>query len=92
MDAHVQRRELAHLSRVATLGELSGAMAHELSQPMSAVLINAHAARRLLAQEPVAAVIAGATRPEQIRANAEAGTAWRPTTEDLAELDKICPA
>jgi PAS domain S-box-containing protein len=53
MDAHVQRRELAHLSRVATLGELSGAMAHELSQPMSAVLINAHAARRLLAQEPV---------------------------------------
>ena len=46
----------------------------------------------LLAQEPVAAVIAGATRPEQIRANAEAGTAWRPTTEDLAELDKICPA
>jgi PAS domain S-box-containing protein len=53
MDAHVQRRELAHLSRVATLGELSGALAHELSQPMSAVLLNAHAARRLLAQEPV---------------------------------------
>jgi PAS domain S-box-containing protein len=53
MDAHLQRRELAHLSRVATLGELSGAIAHELSQPMSAVLINAHAARRLLSQEPL---------------------------------------
>lgn len=53
MDAHVQRRELAHLSRVATLGELSGAIAHELSQPMSAVLINAYAARRLLLQEPL---------------------------------------
>jgi len=51
-DAHVQRRELAHLSRVATLGELSGAMAHELSQPMSAILINAYAAMRLLSQEP----------------------------------------
>jgi PAS domain S-box-containing protein len=53
MDAHVQRRELAHLSRVAMMGELSGALAHELSQPMSAVLINAYAARRLLLQEPV---------------------------------------
>ena len=53
MDAHIQRRDLAHLSRVATLGELSGAIAHELSQPMSAVLINAHAARRLLMQEPL---------------------------------------
>jgi len=53
MDAHIQRRELAHLSRVATLGELSGAIAHELSQPISAVLINAYAAKRLLAEEPL---------------------------------------
>ena len=53
MDAATQRRELAHLSRVATLGELSGALAHELSQPMSAILINAQAARRLLSLHPV---------------------------------------
>jgi PAS domain S-box-containing protein len=53
MDAAIQRRELAHLSRVTTLGELSGALAHELSQPMSAILINAQAARRLLARDPV---------------------------------------
>ncbi len=46
----------------------------------------------LLAQEPVAAVIAGATTPEQVRANAEAGTAWTPTAHDLAEIDTICPA
>jgi aryl-alcohol dehydrogenase-like predicted oxidoreductase len=46
----------------------------------------------LLAQEPVAAVIAGATTPEQIRANAEAGTAWAPTAEDLVEIDRIFPA
>jgi len=45
----------------------------------------------LLAQEPVTAVIAGATTPEQIRANADAGTAYTPTAEDLDELDKICP-
>ena len=53
MDAVIQRRELAHLSRVTTLGEMSGALAHELSQPMSAILINAQAARRLLARDPV---------------------------------------
>ena len=53
IDGAIQRRELAHLSRVATLGELSGAIAHELSQPLSAVLSNAQAARRLLAQDPV---------------------------------------
>ena len=45
----------------------------------------------LLDQEPVTAVIAGATTPEQIRANAEAATAWRPTTEDLAVIDTIFP-
>jgi aryl-alcohol dehydrogenase-like predicted oxidoreductase len=38
------------------------------------------------AQKGVASVIAGATRPEQVRANVEAG-AWRPTDEDLAALD-----
>ncbi len=42
------------------------------------------------AQKAVASVIAGATRPEQVRANVEAGS-WRPTPEDLAELDKLVP-
>ncbi|WP_395728225.1 aldo/keto reductase [Nakamurella sp.] len=45
----------------------------------------------LLAQEPVTAVIAGATTPEQIRANAEAGTVWTPGAADLDEIDTIFP-
>ena len=40
-----QRQLLTHLSRVAVLGELSGALAHELSQPLTAILSNAQAAR-----------------------------------------------
>ena len=44
----------------------------------------------LAAQPAVASVIAGATTPEQVRANASAG-AWEPTTEDLEELDRIMP-
>jgi PAS domain S-box-containing protein len=45
-----QRRQLAHLGRVAVLGELSGALAHELNQPLTAILANARAAQRLLAR------------------------------------------
>jgi aryl-alcohol dehydrogenase-like predicted oxidoreductase len=39
----------------------------------------------LLAVEPVVSVIAGATKPEQVRANAAAGE-WEPTAADLTEL------
>jgi signal transduction histidine kinase len=45
------RQELMHLTRVATLGELSGAMAHELNQPLTAILSNADAARLFLSQQ-----------------------------------------
>jgi C4-dicarboxylate-specific signal transduction histidine kinase len=45
-----QRNQLAHLSRVNTLGELSGSLAHEISQPLTAILGNAHAAQLLLGQ------------------------------------------
>ena len=47
-----QRQELAHVTRVATLGELSAALAHELNQPLTAILSNAQAAQRFLAQTP----------------------------------------
>lgn len=51
-EAARQRNELAHLSRIAMLGELSGALAHELNQPLAAILSNAQAAQRLLARDP----------------------------------------
>jgi two-component system sensor kinase FixL len=44
-EAAQQRNELAHLSRVTMLGELSGSMAHELNQPLTAILTNAEAAQ-----------------------------------------------
>ncbi len=52
-EAGAQRLELAHLSRVAVLGELTGALAHELSQPLTAVLANAQAAQRFLNRAPL---------------------------------------
>jgi two-component system, LuxR family, sensor kinase FixL len=45
-----QRIELAHLARAATLSELSGALAHELNQPLTSILSNAEAGLCLLAR------------------------------------------
>jgi PAS domain S-box-containing protein len=47
----LQRQELAHLMRVAVLGELSGSIAHEINQPLTAILSNAQAALHLLGQK-----------------------------------------
>jgi len=44
-----QRNELAHLSRVSTMGVLTASLAHELNQPLSAILSNAQAGSRFLA-------------------------------------------
>jgi aryl-alcohol dehydrogenase-like predicted oxidoreductase len=44
----------------------------------------------LLARPEVASVIAGATKPEQVKANAVAG-AWQPGPDALAELERITP-
>jgi aryl-alcohol dehydrogenase-like predicted oxidoreductase len=44
----------------------------------------------LAARPAVSSVIAGAMTPEQVRANAQAGT-WAPSAEDMAELDRIAP-
>lgn len=46
------RDELAHVGRVATMGELAASIAHELNQPLSAIVANAQAAHRLLGAIP----------------------------------------
>lgn len=48
-----QRNELAHLGRAAMAGALSGAVAHELNQPLSAMMSNARAALQFLARGDV---------------------------------------
>ena len=48
--AETQRTEFARLMRVATLGELSGGIAHELNQPLASILANAQAAQAMLGQ------------------------------------------
>jgi aryl-alcohol dehydrogenase-like predicted oxidoreductase len=80
---------------------LAGAEAGSDAQFDTVEALEAFAARRgiglvdvaiagLAAQPAVASVIAGATKPEQVRANVVAAR-WQPSAEDLAELDRIAP-
>ncbi len=50
LDAELQRlrEEMAHFGRVATVGEMSAAIAHELNQPLTGIMMNCQAAQRLL--------------------------------------------
>ncbi len=52
LEALQQRAELAHIARVSTMGELAASLAHELNQPLTAILSNAQAAQRFLAVKP----------------------------------------
>lgn len=46
-----KQRELAHVARVVTLGEMAAALAHELNQPLAAIVSNAQASQRMLADD-----------------------------------------
>jgi two-component system sensor kinase FixL len=48
-EAQELRQELAHIARVATMGELTAAIVHELAQPLAAILTTAQAGLRLIA-------------------------------------------
>jgi two-component system sensor kinase FixL len=48
------RGQLAHVARVSTMGQLAASVAHELNQPLGAILSNAEAAELFLAQNPPA--------------------------------------
>ena len=50
LELRLQREEMARMSRVSSMGELTASLAHELNQPLTAIAANAAAGRRLLAQ------------------------------------------
>jgi signal transduction histidine kinase len=53
-DLQRNREELAHVTRVSTVGELTTSVAHELNQPLGAILSNAEAAEMFLMADPPA--------------------------------------
>jgi two-component system, LuxR family, sensor kinase FixL len=53
LELYRNQQELAHVTRVSTMGELAASLAHELNQPLTAILSNAQAAQRFMATDPV---------------------------------------
>ena len=51
LDAQRSREELAHVSRLSTVGEMTASLAHQLNQPLAAIMTNAQAGRRILDSE-----------------------------------------
>ncbi|MCK1643084.1 PAS domain S-box protein [Bradyrhizobium sp. 157] len=52
MELHEAQATLAHVTRVTALGELAASIAHEVNQPLAAVVTNAAACKRWLDREP----------------------------------------
>ena len=70
LEAQRHRDELAHVSRVSMMGQLASALAHELNQPLGAILRNAEAAELFLQASPpdlqeVRAILADIRKDDQ---------------------------
>jgi len=93
-----QRDQLAHVGRVSALGELAASLAHELDQPLGAILNNAETARILLAKKKPALSELGAILDDIVADDRRAGEvldriramvqkqSFRPSVVDLPEL------
>jgi signal transduction histidine kinase len=53
LEAQRLRQDLTHIGRVSAMGEFAASLAHELNQPLTAILSNAQAAQRFLAADVV---------------------------------------
>ena len=99
-EAERSRQELAHISRVTLLGEITASLAHELNQPLTAILTNAQAARQNLAakrleeseaEEILQEIVAAATRAgDVIRRVRTWLTRDQPVMQDLDINQIVC--
>jgi PAS domain S-box-containing protein len=93
---HHARTDLAHVTRVATLGEMSASIAHEINQPLAAVVNNASACLRWLAaqnleaaRESATRVISDGHRAGEIIGRIRALTKKAPPQKDWLDINEI---
>lgn len=72
-----QQQSLTHLTRVGVIGELSGALAHELNQPLTAILSNAQAVQRMIRQDTIDVAELGNAIADIIEDDSRAGDVIR---------------
>jgi PAS domain S-box-containing protein len=88
------RSELARMARVTTVGELTASVAHEINQPLAAIVNNANACTRMLAnqspdieelREAIADIAQSVTRASEIVSHTRAF--FKKTIQDKAQID-----
>ncbi len=72
-EAHQLHDQLAHVGRVTVLGALTGSLAHEINQPLTAVMANAQAALRMIAERRPDLAEVRRTLADIVEANRRAG-------------------
>ena len=94
---HEAQMELAHVNRVATVGQLSASIAHEINQPLSGIVTNASTLARMLAADPpnitgaletARRAIRDANRASDIIARLRALFAKKETSNELVNLNE----
>ena len=92
---HRAQAELAHVTRVATLGELTASIAHEINQPLAAVVNNATACVHWLAaqnleeaRQSAESVIADGHRAGEIIARIRALAKKAPSRKDWVDVNE----
>jgi PAS domain S-box-containing protein len=97
-EAQRQRDELAHVLRATTLGELAASLAHEINQPLAAIVANAQATRRLLeagrasrpgAVEALSDIVADAKRASDVIRRLRALFRKEPETRRSVDVNEL---
>lgn len=100
LETRVQDRtkELAHVTRVMTLGELTASIAHEVNQPLAAIVTNGNACLRWLgsatpnlseAREAVQRIINDSYRASEVIARVRTLVKKSPPRNDLVDLNEM---
>jgi signal transduction histidine kinase len=91
------RSQLAHVGRVTMLGELTASIAHEINQPLAAVVINGNACLRWLAAQPphldearqaIDRLVKDANRASEVIAKVRALTKSSPPEKDWLDINE----
>jgi PAS domain S-box-containing protein len=97
-DLREMQTELAHLNRVMTVGELTASIAHEINQPLAAIVMNGNAALRWLALDPpnlakardsAELIIRDGDRASQVVARIRALLKKAPPSKTLLEVNEF---
>ena len=93
-----KQEEVIHLARVSMIGELSGALAHEINQPLTSILSNAQAAQRLVERTPqplddiraiLADIVAEDQRAAEVIRRLRGLLKNSPTARDAIDFDAV---